>query len=453
MRGRLAAIQFGRCYEESYLRRQHDMDTRIPALLRRATRHPVARNATALYAIQGANYVFPLIVVPYLARVLRPSGYGLVLLAQSLAGWLALVVEYGFGLSATREIAKHRENLQQVGAIAAGVLGAEALLALVAAAGAGAFGWFITVFRTQPEFVALAWLSAVAQAVAPVWYFQGIERMTYPASINVGIRAAVTALTFVWVRRPDEAWKVLALQSIGGIATTGILLARLKRNVALPWPELSTIIDALRMGWSMFFFRSAVSLYTTANTFILGVFVPPDRVAFYGGPEKVSKAILSVLSPISQALYPRMTRLAVDDPRKVARTGRMALVLMGLFGIGLGAATWAAAPLLVRVLFGSGYESAIPVLRILAGLIPAVAVSNVLGIQWMLPHGMDRVFNTIIVCSGLVNLSLAFVLAPRLGPEGMAVAVLATETTVTLSMLAVLWQAHSPLLRLVRHEG
>jgi PST family polysaccharide transporter len=428
------------------------MDTHIPALLKRAADHPVTRNAASLYAIQAANYVFPLIVVPYLARVLRPSGYGLVLLAQSLAVWLALVVEYGFGLSATREIAKRRDDRPQVGAIAGGVLGAEAFLALLAAASAVASGWFIRAFRAQPEFLLLAWLSAVAQAIAPVWYFQGIERMTYPAGINVGIRAVVTGLTFVWVRTPEDAWKVLVLQSIGGVVAAGILLARLRQDVPLAWPKLRTIIEALRMGWSMFFFRSAASLYTMANTFILGFFVPPDRVAFYGGPERVSKAILSGLAPISQALYPRMSWLAREDVREAARAGRMALLSIGLLGVGLGVTTWVVAPVIVRLFFGSGYEAAIPVLRILSGLIPAGTISNLLGVQWLLPNGMDRLLSTIVAGGGVLNIALAIVLAPRMGAVGMAIAVLTTEVTMPLTMFVVLWRRRSPLLRLVQQK-
>lgn len=428
---------------------------RVPvrALVSTASRHPVTRNAAALYAIQAANYVFPLILVAYLARVLRPSGYGMVLLAQSVALWLALLMEYGFGLSATREVAKHRSDREQLRAIVGGVLGAEAVLAFAAAGLAAAIALLGDAFRASPRFALLAWLVAVGQALAPVWYFQGMEQMTYPAALNVVTRALVTVATLVWVTRPEDDWKVLALQGTAGLVVASVMVARVARDIRPSWPDFRTIRTALRAGWSMFFFRSSVSLYTTANTLILGLFVPPERVAFYGGPEKVSKAILAGLGPISQAVYPRMSRLVAEDPNKAARDGRVALVLMGTLGMGLGFLTWAWAPIIVSTVLGPGYEPAVPVLRVLAWLTPTIALSNAMGIQWMLPCRMDRLFNTIIACSGLLNIGLALILAPRMGPVGMAMAVLVTELTVTLSMFAVLWRHHSSLLRPVNHAG
>lgn len=419
------------------------------ASLLRTLRDPVARNALALYAVQAAQYLFPLMVVPYLARVLKPAGYGMVLLAQSLAVWLALVVEYGFGLSATREVARHKGDQARLSDIVSGVLGAQVLLSLVAIGIAAAHAWSVGSFRAAPEYAWLAWLAAVAQALGPVWYFQGQERMLYPASLNVVVRGITAAATLLWVRQPDDGWKVLGLQAAGGLIVSLLTVARMHREVPRKRPGLPAIRGALQMGWSMFFFRAAVSLYTTANTLILGMFVPPSEVAFYASPEKVSKAVLSGLSPISQALYPRMSAMVAQDVERARRVGRLALVSMGSLGLFLGVATWLASPAIVRLLFGPGYEPAVPVLRVLAWLVPLIAISNVLGIQWMLPCGMDRAFNLIIFCSGILNVALSSILAPRFGAVGMAVAVLVTEAVVTASMVAVLLRHRAPLVRLV----
>src|SRR5512134_3862244 len=98
--------------------------------------HPIVRNALSLYGVQAAEMLLPLIAVPYLARVLRPEGWGLVVFAQSFAGWLSLLLEYGFNLSATREIARHRDRPAELTRIISGVTGAVVLLALLSAAAA-----------------------------------------------------------------------------------------------------------------------------------------------------------------------------------------------------------------------------------------------------------------------------------------------------------------------------
>jgi PST family polysaccharide transporter len=197
----------------------------------------------------------------------------------------------------------------------------------------------------------------------------------------------------------------------------------------------------------MFFFRSAVSLYTTANAFILGLFVPPAQVGFYGGAEKIAKAILAMLNPASQALYPRMNSLIARDSKRATQLARGTLMFFGVVGVSLGVMVAGAAPLLIRVLLGPAYEPAIPILRVLAILIPVIALSNVLGIQWMLPLGLDSIFNAIIFSAGFVNICLAVLFAPRFGPIGMAWAVVLSELFVTASMFVLLWKSGHNLLK------
>ena len=382
--------------------------------------------------------LLPLIAVPYLARVLRPEGWGLVVFAQSFAGWMSLLLEYGFNLSATREIARHRDKPTEVARIISGVTGAVVLLALLSAAAALVARFTVPVFRQFPEYLALAWLIGITQAAKPLWYFQGVERLYRPAWLNVAARALATAGIFIWVAHPGDGWKPLVLQVAAGALVAAVSLIWMYREVSFTAPSLSRAREALRMGWTMFLFRGAVSLYTTANAFILGLFVPPALVAFYGGAERLNKAVMAGLDPISQALYPRITHLVAADKQKAARMARFGLLAIGGLGLVLGIAVMLFAPLAIRILLGNRYEASIPVLRILALLIPLVALSNVIGVQWMLPLGMDRQFNKVIMGAGILNVSLALWLAPRLGPVGMATSIVFAEAFVVISMWWVL---------------
>src|ERR1700689_4454173 len=69
-------------------------------------KHKLVQNAASLYGVQIATYAVPLVTIPYLARVLGVSGWGLVAIAQGFGSYVALLGEYGFGLSATREVAR-----------------------------------------------------------------------------------------------------------------------------------------------------------------------------------------------------------------------------------------------------------------------------------------------------------------------------------------------------------
>lgn len=409
--------------------------------LRNLLGRSIVQNILALYRVQLASYLLPLLILPYLARVLEPEGFGLVGLAQSFALLVALIVEYGFNLSATREVARWREDPEHLTRVIAGVQGAKALLIVGALLVAVAVGQLVPAFWSHPAYLWWAWLAAVFQGLSPFWYFQGLERMRGPAWLEVAGRTLAALGVFALVHAPEEGWRVLALQSLGLALSTGWATRWMYAERPFRFPTWLEVVEALRMGFGMFFFRSAVSLYTTANAFVLGLFTSPAVVGYYAGAEKLAKAVLGLVGPVAQALFPRMSHLQRTDPARARRLATTVLWMMGLGGLLLGAGLAATAPLLISVLLGPGYEAAVPVLRVLALLLPLVALSNVLGIQWMLPLGLDRNFNTIIATAGLLNLGLAILLAPRLGALGMALAVVVAEAFVTGGMYLYL-RAH-----------
>lgn len=406
-------------------------------LLRRVSAHPVAHNASALYLVQLASFVLPLLTVPYLARVLRPDGWGLVVFAQSFSIWLSLLLEYGFGLSATRMVARQPGNTDYLAMVVARVQGAKCLLVLAVAAVSVVVWWAVPTFRVRPWYLFWAVMGAIAQGFSVAWYYQGIERMKGLAMVEVISRVAIVVGIFAFVRRPDQGWVVLMLQACSGALAVISTTWWIHRTLPRLQPTLHASWTMLVETAGLFLFRSASGVYTFANSFILGMFAEARVVAYYGGADKLVRAGISLLGPISQALYPRMSHLAVNDPSRARHLLRISLVLMGTIGAAGGIGIAALAPVLVRLLLGPGYESVIPVLRVLAMLLPIIAIGTVLGVQWALPMGLDRPFYRIVLIAGILNVAFAVVLVPQYGALGMAWSVVFTETFVVLGLLAL----------------
>lgn len=401
-------------------------------------RHALVQNALSLYGVQIANYLVPLITIPYLARVLGTTGWGLVAFTQGFGAYVAILGEYGFMFSATREAARSRDDREKLASILSGVLGAKTLLAVASLPVAVGVQWLVPEFREHPGLFWSGMFWALGRGFSLTWFFQGLERMRLVAGLEIAGQALSTVAIFVFVHKADDAWRVLTLQGTGyllSIAASGWLAYHV---VAFRLPNWSLAWESLRMGWTMFLFRGSLSLYVAGNAFILGLFTSPQTVAYYAGAERISRAFLSLLTPISQALFPRVSYLVQEARERAARLARTSLVVMGIGGAVIGGVVFVLAPSLVRILLGSQYGPAVPVLRILALLPPLIALSNVLGIQWMLPLRLDRAFNTIIVTSGVINLSLATAFAPRYAAHGMAWAVVCAETFVTIAMYVVL---------------
>jgi PST family polysaccharide transporter len=116
--------------------------------------------------------------------------------------------------------------------------------------------------------------AALAESFNLVWYYQGLERMRLVAALDISARALATAGIFLVVRSPDDGWKVLTLQGLASSASVAVALGLAYRGVPFRFPTRPSIWKALRMGWNTFVFTGAVQLYTTGNSFILGLFAP-----------------------------------------------------------------------------------------------------------------------------------------------------------------------------------
>jgi polysaccharide transporter, PST family len=408
--------------------------------LRRSLKGGLTGDVVALYATYAANYGAPLVVVPYLARVLGPAQWGMVALAQVFGWYVVILVEFGFALSACREVSRYRNDPERLSDIVAGVLGAKLCLALVGALAALIMFVAVPAMRSHPLYLVAAFAWALGQAFSMSWFYQGMEAIKTAAVFEGVGKVLAAALTFALVRQPAHGWRVLGIQAGPALISSAILLALTYRRVRFRLPDLPLAFEALRLGWSMFLFRSSVSVFALGNALILGFFAPPIAVGYYAGAEKIHRALQGLTQPIAQSFYPRLTYSIVHSRDEAISLARRAAVWVSCVGIVTGLVMFISAPLLVRLLLGSGFEPAIPVLRVFAFSLPLAAISNVLGGQWMLPLGMDATFSRAMLSAGLLNLILAAFTARAWGQMGMAISVTICEVFLCISLYWTLYR-------------
>jgi PST family polysaccharide transporter len=377
-------------------------------------------NVVALYGVQACTYALPLLTFPYLAHVLGPSGWGVVVFAQAIGDMIASVVEYGFDISASRETSRQRHDPRRLSELISGVLGAKSLLALVCIAGA-IFSRRFT-HHIAPS-MALFWASTiwgVCQGINMLWYFQGLERMRLASALEIGGKVLATLSIFVLVHKPEDGWKVMAAQCVGCVVAHGVTVVLAYREVGFRWPTPSSVWSALRLGGSMFMFRAVQSLSGSVNRLVLGAVAPVAVLGEYAGAERITRVFQQGMWPVNQALYPRLTQQAQNNPRRAMRTVRLSLLFLGGLGLVFGLTIFLGAPLLVHLVLGPAFRNSVPVLRVFALWIPLIALSTVIIFQLLLPNQLDHQFNFVNVTAGLTGVGAAFLLAPRFGAIGIA---------------------------------
>lgn len=408
-----------------------------PAVLNRVarvTRHPMVRNAVALYWMQIATFMVPLITIPYVARVLQPSAFGLVVFSQGFAFVLVALIDWGFGFTGLRSTAESQTDPEQLSAVVQRVRGAQLLLSTVSVPVALGALVLVPKMAQHPEFLLLAWVAAAATGLNPGWYFIGTEKVPLIALIQLILRVGGAALTFVFVKGPNDAWIVMALfaaSSVGSLAAADILMYR---RVKFRPPRLHLSVQEIRGATMIFVGTLAATLYTSFNVVLLGLFVPSAGVAHFGAAERIVRVAITVLGPIGMVLGPRFIALQAagehDRARRLLMIAAGAAAIPGLLLTG-GLALFA--PLIIRIIYGHRFVAAsVPILRVLVLIIPVNLVGVVFG-AWLITMHEDRLVALIVVRAGIANVVLGCVLTPLLGPIGMAWSVIAAEASAAVS--------------------
>jgi PST family polysaccharide transporter len=400
----------------------------------------LVKNFLSLSLLQIANYILPLVTLPYLVRILGPEKFGLISFAQAFIGYFIILTDYGFNLSTTREISICREDINKVSEIFSSVMFIKFVLTLVSLLIMSIVVFSFKKFSRDWLVYYLTFGMVIGQVLFPVWFFQGMERMSYITVLNIIAKLIFTIAIFIFVRKVSDYLYVPLLNSLGlliaGLIGLWVVFKDFKTKLIFPTPQ--NIKYHLQEGWHIFISTVAISLYTTSNTFILGLFTSDTIVGYYSAAERIIRAVQGLLTPISQSVYPYISKLANESKEKAIIFIKKLAFTIGFIGLVLSLLLLVFSPLIVRLFLGQQYTRSVVVLRILSVLPFVVALSNVFGVQTMLPLGYKRAFSVIIIAASLINVILSFVLVPLFYEIGTSFAVVISEAIVTVSMLLYL---------------
>jgi O-antigen/teichoic acid export membrane protein len=394
------------------------------------------KNIAALSVLQLLNYALPLAVVPYLVRVLGPAHYGLLVFAQASVNYANSVTDYGFNFSATRLVARHRDDPEALSRIFWSTAVAKMLLMLFCFAVLAGLIAVVPVFRSHAALLAACSMLVLGNVLFPMWFFQGMEEMGAITTAQAIAKISLIPLVFLFVKNSDHVVRAAALQS-GTAVLAGIVgIPLLFRIARIRWyrPRGKDVLDSFREGWDVCISTAAITVYTSTNTVVLRFMSGDAQVGYFGAANKIINGSQGVLIPITQALYPHLNSMAVKS-----RQAAVALIRKSLFWILLVSALASVAFLLgagpiSHIAFGRDFDGSIVPLRWMGVLPVLLGLSNVFGVQTMLTFGMNREFNRIVTSSAVINLLLTFPFAYFWGAAGAAIAIVLTELFVTTAM-------------------
>lgn len=400
-------------------------------------RKTLIKNYLSLSTLQLSNFLIPLITVPYLVRVLGVENFGLVNFAAAFTAYFITFTDYGFNLSAPRNISINRNDNVKLSEIVSAVLSIKIILLFLSMLILALIVETFDLFSIQREVFYLSFGLVIGSVLFPQWYFQGIENMKYITGVSVLLRSVSLIFIFLLVRTEGDYLILISINSVTQIVigVVCIMLMVLKFKMKLKLQSLHQLLFYFKDAWHIFISSMAINLYTSTNLFLLGVLGNNTAVGYFAAADKLKIAVQSFIATVSNTIYPHLSALLKGSLENGIHFIRKIIKYFGTFTLILSILLFIFSHDLILFVMGEGYSNSVPVMKILSFLPFIIFFSNVAGIQLMLNLDYKKEFSRIIIAAAIINLCLSFLLIPEYNEIGSAIAVLITEIFVTILML------------------
>lgn len=367
------------------------------------------KNTAMLYLMTLATYVFPLITLPYLTRVLEPQYYGIITYMTATMSYFQTFVDFGFNFSATKKISQHRNDLQYVAEVVASTIEGKFILVLISLAVYTTLVPFIEILRTNILLGYLYFLSVAVSIFLLDFLYRGIEKMEIITLRYVASKTVSTVLTFVFVRSKEDLIFVPILSIAGTLTAVILTWIHVKRII-----KLKTVFVPIKKAWiglktsAIYFVATfATTAFGATNTFVMGIInMPPEQIAYWTVSYQLVSALQSAFSPIINSLYPHMA--AKRDFKLIKK---VLIIIEPLIFLGV-AVAMALSGIVIQIFAGPGYEGAVPVLRLLLPLLIFSFLGQVIGFPTLGVMGKEKkVTRTTIIAAIFHVTSIILLLA------------------------------------------
>lgn len=393
-------------------------------------------NFAALSIIQGANFVLPILIMPVVIRRIGADHFGVISVAQVVMIFLSTLSDYGFNLTATRDIALYKADKERVSRIFSSVLASKMILCAATYALLWILMLSVPLFREHLQLYHLGFAYVLGQCLLVSWFFQGMERMQYITISTLLSKLVFAVLVILFVRRPEDMVLFLLFAGIGNILAGlfSILLAFRGFDLTFHKPLRADIVHELREGWQITVSNLSINTYQYINILVLRFFTNDLIVGYYSVAERIFFAIRQVLGIFSQVIYPHVCQLTRDGKRQVAAFFKgfyQPFLLLLVLGCGV---VFLFAPWIITLLMGNRQaEPPVLLLRSLA-FVPVIVCLNIPAYQVLLAFDRKSSYLRVLASATLLNLVANLVLCKPLGAIGTVISICITEIFVTIGL-------------------
>ena len=378
-------------------------------------RKSIAVNSVFNIAYKLITAVYPLIAVSYLSHIVHADKVGAINYAQNIVSWFVIIAALGLPTYGTKEIAKVADDKDKRSQLFCDLFTVNFLSTSLAVLAYVALIFSVPRFANEYVLYAVAGVQIVLSYINVDWFYQGLEEYKYISIRSTVIKLLSLVALFIFVRTPDDyiLYVVLHVVAIAGNNVFNIVHARkyiaLRGKKPSVWKHVKPVIVLLIASL-------AIEVYMMIDTLMIGIFHEDTVVGCYSNAMKLTRMVNTLCSAIGAVLLPRLSvTFANGDKTKFNELVNTALKVMLLLAIPATVGMVLLSDEIVLLLFGSTFGQSVPVLKVLALMVPVVVFNTMLGMQVLVTADMEWKYILSVAIGAVVNIVSNAIFIPRFG--------------------------------------
>lgn len=386
-----------------------------------------------------STIVFPLIIYPYISRILLPEGVGKVALALSIISYFTIFSQLGIPVYGLRIAAQLRDDKKSLTKAVQELFIINMITTFIAYILLFGIIFFIPQLKEEKLLYIIIGSSIILNTIGMEWLFKGLEEYTYITIRSIIFKIIGLILVFLLIHSKADyiVYGVI-------IIVSGYLGFILNFIFSFKWINFKLLKDYnfkqhLKPIFVFFAMSCAITVYTNLDTVMLGFMKTNTDVGYYSVAVKVKIVLAGLITALGTVLLPRSSyyiKQNLFDEFKKISTKSMSFIFV--FSIPLMIYFLLFAKYTVLFLFGSAFNGSIVPMQVIMPTLLFIGITHLIGFQIMVPLGKENLVLYSVIAGAVVDVILNFILIPRYSAAGAALGTVFAELCVLIFQVVVM---------------
>jgi len=390
----------------------------------------IARNFMYNLLLQIVTLFMPLITVPYVSRILGKEGIGVYSYTLSIAQYFIILGTLGISMYGNRQIAYVRDDKEEMSKTFWSIIFLQAITTSIALV------VYILIFGINKVYGLIYLIQAINIIAATIdisWLYMGLEDFKKTVTRNLAVKIIGVICIFIFVKNYNDLHKYIIINGLMILLGNLVMWMYTPKVVSKVKIKISDIKEHLVPVLQLFVPQVAIQIYAVLDKTMLGTLANTGEVGLYEQSQKIVKLVLGLVTSLGVVMLPRMSNtFASGDNKKMNEYLNKSLKGVSYVSIPMAVGLAGISNEFVPWFFGIDFSSVSYLIIILTPILFLIALSNVLGTQYLLPSNRTKEFTASVTMGAIINAILNFILIPEYKAVGSCIATVIAESSVTL---------------------